>query len=389
MKMPAEQKKNICCISVMQSWGGGELFLLELGKNLHDYDFVIITPEGPAKKKFDEAGLKTRSNNYQKKIYRNGKWNLLSFIRISLNILFSSFRLLKLFRDEKPSLILANGLFASLYVLPAAVLSGRKFITVQHLIFSETSIEQKIINLVYRSTRKIVCVSEAVKENLLKLSGKDKEQKLIVINNGITTPPGHDDVRRVQNKVRIGMVGSIIRIKGIHLVIEAVRDFIKSGTADFIIYGTTTEASDSAIYKAELRERIQEYGIEDKVLFKGHVDSKENIYPAFDIFISYSLVPEAFPFSVLEAMLYGNVVIAADRGGPREIIQDGISGFLVEPENVDKLKEKILYCIENYGNDSLEMVRKNAKERIKNNFSIEKFAANYQSLFHKILKKTE
>ncbi|MCH5166000.1 MAG: glycosyltransferase family 4 protein [Clostridiales bacterium] len=55
---------------------------------------------------------------------------------------------------------------------------------------------------------------------------------------------------------------------------------------------------------------------------------------------------EGFPVCVMEAMAMGRAVIASDTNGCRDAVKNDENGFLVETRNVDKLIEKIVYCIE-------------------------------------------
>ena len=378
--------RKVLCVSVMQTRGGGEEFLLMLNRNVKDYYFTIVSPEGEASGYFEDKGMKTIKVNSLKKIYRGSGWNLSSFFRIIFNIKISTFRLLSILKKERPGLILANGLFAALYVLPSAVLSGKRFIVVQHLIFDENSVERKVLKQIYRYTKKIICVSNAVKENVLRMLEVPDSDKIVFIPNGIAVPGPEAVIKKPDGVVNIGMAGTIIRIKGIHLVIEALKDGLKMNNLNFYVYGSTSNDEDSVKYKSELMEMIRNYGIGDKVILKGHIDSRDEIYSSLDIVVNFSIIPEALPFSVLEAMSYKKIIIAADAGGSKEIITDTENGFLVEPGNIGLLKEKIGYCIRNINSGSFNQVREKAYESVKNQYSVEKFAANYINLFKSLLK---
>ena len=51
-------KKRILCVSVMESWGGGELFLLNLVNGNKDFDFIIASPAGKAYDKFNANNIR-------------------------------------------------------------------------------------------------------------------------------------------------------------------------------------------------------------------------------------------------------------------------------------------------------------------------------------------
>ncbi|MGE5806141.1 MAG: glycosyltransferase family 4 protein, partial [Ignavibacteria bacterium] len=338
--------QKILIISVMQNWGGGEEFLLTLCKNVKDYDFIIASPEGKPFDIFRENKIKTYNINTLKKIYRRKEgWRLSSYLKIIFNIKISALRLLRLLKKENPSIILANGLFAAMYSLLLVFLARKRFIVVQHLIFDESSIEKRIVNLVYKHAEKIICVSKAVRDNVLLILKKDSSSKVIVIPNAIKIPVDTSN-RRDSDQLNIGMIGSIIRIKGIHLVIEALKNILKNRNARLYLYGTTAGDADSVRYESELNKMINETDLNSKIFFKGYQDSKEIIYSSLDIVINYSLVPESFSFTVLESMAYKKIIICAEEGGPREIIKNGENGFLVSPKDVKLLERKIQFCID-------------------------------------------
>jgi glycosyltransferase involved in cell wall biosynthesis len=304
-------------------------------------------------------------------------------VKIILGVKLSSLKFLSLLKKEDPGLVLANGLFAAFYILPAVILSGRKLIVIQHLIFNEKAIEKKIIKLAYRFSEKIVCVSYAVKNNLSSML--NWTEKLIIIPNGIRVKDTPESFSNKTGSIKFGVIGSIIRIKGIDLILKVMVDFLKSGKVELHIFGKTSDNTDSANYKNEIMNIIEKYGIAERVIFHGHIESKFDIYSRVNVVINYSTVPESFSYSVLEAMAHKKIVIAANAGGPKEIINDGENGFLVETQNLNQLKSKTEYCIENFYSDKFQLIREKAFETVKNNYSIEKFSKDYSKLFHSLI----
>ncbi len=384
MDKKSESLPKVLCISVMQNWGGGEEFLLRLSTNVRDYEFILVSPKGNALNKFKEKNIKTVTINNVKKIYRGSGWNLNSLLRMIFNINISTFKLLKTFKSENPTIVLANGLFAALYALPSVVLSKKKLIVVQHLIFDKNSIEKKIVKLVHRIAEKIVCVSNTVKENIILMLNLPDSNKIVAIPNGITLPNIHRLDNSVKDEIKIGIVGNIIKIKGIHLVIEALRDILTNDNVSLHIFGAVANDPDSSKYELELKDLIKKSRLERKVQLEGYAESKERIYSSQDIIITYSLIPEAFPYTVLEAMSYKKIILAAKAGGIEEMIDDGETGFLVEPNQVNLLKEKIKFCLENIKSEAFDRIREKAYKKVKVEYSIERFTTNYSNLFNSI-----
>ena len=79
---------------------------------------------------------------------------------------------------------------------------------------------------------------------------------------------------------------------------------------------------------------------------------------------------ENMPMVCIEAMLSGAVVLGSNSGGMSEIIEDGKSGFLVEPKNPRALAKRIKEIL-HLSSKEKEIISNNAVKRIKDNFSME------------------
>lgn len=79
---------------------------------------------------------------------------------------------------------------------------------------------------------------------------------------------------------------------------------------------------------------------------------------------------ENMPMVCIEAMLSGAVVLGSNSGGMSEIIEDGKSGFLVEPKNPRALAKRIKEIL-HLSSEEKEIISNNAMKRIKDNFSME------------------
>jgi glycosyltransferase involved in cell wall biosynthesis len=73
-------------------------------------------------------------------------------------------------------------------------------------------------------------------------------------------------------------------------------------------------------YERSLRKLVSELGLEDRVVFTGHVSEVIALMAACDVVAHCSTAPEPFGLVIAEAMLAGTPVIASDAGGAREIV---------------------------------------------------------------------
>jgi glycosyltransferase involved in cell wall biosynthesis len=117
--------------------------------------------------------------------------------------------------------------------------------------------------------------------------------------------------------------------------------------------------------KQLLDERVQ-----DTVIFKGH-QAKHIVLESFAkatmaVFPSYS---ETFGLVAIEAMSMECPTIFTSRASGKELIEDGVSGFLVDPDHIQEMADKILTLL---GNTALQkQVGVAGRIRIKDNFDIQ------------------
>ena len=90
-----------------------------------------------------------------------------------------------------------------------------------------------------------------------------------------------------------------------------------------------------------LQGQIQALGLQKQVKLLGYRTDLENLVPAVDLVATCSY-REGLPLNVVEAMLCKKPVIASQNRGHRELVDDGITGCLVQPNDVESLKKKLL-----------------------------------------------
>jgi glycosyltransferase involved in cell wall biosynthesis len=90
----------------------------------------------------------------------------------------------------------------------------------------------------------------------------------------------------------------------------------------------------------ELRLEASKRGIAANVEFLGHRDDIPELLTTGAMAVRASL-SEGLPLVALEAMAAGLPVIAMDVGGTREVVDDGVTGFLLQPNDVEGLADRI------------------------------------------------
>lgn len=165
----------------------------------------------------------------------------------------------------------------------------------------------------------------------------------------------------------VGIVGRIEDGKGQYLVIEAIEK-LKELNIKALIVGHTMDD----IYLSNLKNKVKELKIDDKVIFTGFTKEVDEHMQLFDVNI-LATPKETFGLVVIEAMMNKVCMIATNKGGPLEIIDDGEDGLLFDRTSEDLSKKiKILYDNKDYKNKLSLAGYEKAKLKFDNNKQIHK-----------------
>lgn len=176
--------------------------------------------------------------------------------------------------------------------------------------------------IAFRLSRRIVVNSGDVERYIVDAYRAPRE-RIRVVQNGIDTerfhPPGPDDVVAHEHVVT---VGRLVRQKNHSLFLEAAaRLAARRPSARFTIVG-------DGPLRADLQRHAEELGIAERVCFAGERTDVDVLLRQATVFWLTSLW-EGMPNVVLEAMASGVPAVVTDVGGTRELIRDGVEGYVV------------------------------------------------------------
>ena len=184
----------------------------------------------------------------------------------------------------------------------------------------------------------------------------------------------------------IGVIGNIRRWKGQHVAIDSMQYLIgKYKDLRCVLVGEISNSEQDMEYLIYLKELTSKYELENNIIFTGYRKDVLNILSRIDILVHTSVFPEPLGRVVLEGMIFRKPVIATNHGGPLECIEDGISGFLVEPGNPEVLAEKISFLLEN--REIAKRVGGNARKRVEEKFGIEINVRKIEDVYEDLLGK--
>lgn len=136
-------------------------------------------------------------------------------------------------------------------------------------------------------------------------------------------------------------VGRLVPWKGVQYLIDAMVVLKERPPVRLLILG-------SGPAREDLEERAREKGIADRVTFVGNVAREElpRYYALSDVVVGTSFANETFGIALCEAMACSRPVVASNFGGFREVVEEGVTGFLVPPQDSTALAEKISLLLE-------------------------------------------
>ncbi len=195
--------------------------------------------------------------------------------------------------------------------------------------------------ILLRRIPKVIVVSKPWKKRLIE-KGIPAEN-IHVVFNAIEIkdkPPVRDLDNPEKDRIEIVAAGRLSFEKGYDVLLKAV-SLVKDGTPDFriSIYGSGPEED-------RLRSMISEFKVSDNVNLCGFVDDILPVFRKADFMVLPSR-SEGMPNVILEAWSQALGVLSTAVGGVPDMIEDGESGLLVEPENPEKMAEKLMFAINN------------------------------------------
>jgi glycosyltransferase involved in cell wall biosynthesis len=199
-------------------------------------------------------------------------------------------------------------------------------------------------NLVLRGADAFVAISTPIQQEMVAAGAA--ADHVVLIPHGVDTrrfrpaePQEKMDLRR-----RLGLpeggelvvfTGRLLRGKGIEVLLDAFERMVEARReARLVLVGDG--GGQQLSVEGALRARVAAGALAARVSFTGRVENVDDYLRAADVFAFPSFF-EAMPLSVLEATSCGLACVASAVGGIVDVIEDGRSGLLLPPGDVDAL----------------------------------------------------
>jgi glycosyltransferase involved in cell wall biosynthesis len=349
---------NIIQIIPGKIWGGAEQYIYDLTKELirQGHHVTLISRNSKAVSEI---------------IKHDFPLTTLPFI-FSLD-LYSAYRLATIIRKESVEVIHIH----DVRFVPTAILakkwSGRdlKVILTRHI--ARASRTSRIHRGSFMQLHRMIFVSQLAQDLWNQVNTWMPDDKFEVITNSIPRQLDSGGTETLIDKFAltgdvpiIVFTGRVRKSKGCMVLLEAIAK-IKKIRFHLIYIGKCKPKS----YGEKLRKRADALGVSGRVSFYGFTNNARQLISQADIGVMPSIVREACPLSPMEFMQAGKCVIVTNNGAQREYIQNGETGILVPPNDVDELSNALLKVIVNEGERS--RIGSNARQYFDSHLNYDKF----------------
>ncbi|CAM2810380.1 glycosyltransferase family 4 protein [Erysipelothrix tonsillarum] len=165
---------------------------------------------------------------------------------------------------------------------------------------------------------------------------KISDQKAIKIYNWIE--PIEKESAYIPNN-KIVSVGRLVKVKGYDHLLEVAKYLKENCSFSWDIYGDGPE-------RESISNKIIDYDLESHVFIKGAITNVDSVLSDYCLFVSTSFF-EGLPLSFLEARNHNLPIVSFNcPTGPKEIVNHGVDGILVEPYDTKKMADEIKLLLE-------------------------------------------
>lgn len=354
--------------------GGAELSLVDVASAFGSDSSVALFEKGPFLSRLEAAGidvqlLKNRSIESRKD---QGLLQGLKTMMQALPLIQELTNLAKgydvIYANTQKAFIF--GALAGLIAKRPVVYHLRDILSSDH--FSQINIKVAVF-MANHLSQIVIANSHATAQAFIQSGGKPDLVK--VIYNGFdpemyqSSPADRARLRQelhLEDKFVIGQFSRLSPWKGQHVLLDALAQCPESVVGVFV--GAALFGEDD--YAEKIKQQVADLGLSNRVHFLGFRSDIPQLMGACDVVAHTSTAPEPFGRVIIEGMLCGKPVIAANAGGATELVTHRETGWMVEPGDSQQLAKTVIECFENQ--ELRELIACNAHTHACQNFHVDR-----------------
>ncbi len=376
------KSKGILYLNRFAEIGGAELSLQTLADCLRGTDYrpvVVLGKDGPLRQRLEKMDIIVYVYPFD--------WchsnKLISFMR---TIAF----LRRIIKKEGIKLIHSNQLWDNQYGAISA-----KIEKIPHILHVRLAPESKgSWKSFYRLSSMAICNSEYTYNQFVNFSGFKK--RVEVIYNGIDTnifKP--DSQKRIETRTSygfrdddfvMGMAGRLTEEKGQLPLLKFLLSLLRENKNYKILISGDAKTNSGTIYPEQIVAFINENDLDRKIILTGFLEDMTGFYNAIDLFLLPSTWEEPFGRVLIEAMATEKPVIASRVGGVPEVVDHGMTGYLVNPDDVDGWCK----CIDKLVNDGRvrNQFGETGRKKVLEKFTLEHMTSQIVSIYSEMINSS-
>ncbi len=232
-----------------------------------------------------------------------------------------------------------------------------------------------------RATAYVVTTGEKLRQQLIREVGLAAD-KVESVPTGIDLDlysPGDSAAARAAlgldpQRFIVGIVATLRSWKGHRYLVDALAKLPQD--IMLVIVGDGPQRN-------SLTQQVNQSGLNNRVVFTGNREDVTSLMQAFDLFVLPSYANEGVPQALMQAMACGLPVISTPVGSIAEIITDNETGLLVEPQQVEALRQAIAHLAQ----DSAQRTRLGAQAltRARERFGEARMVDRMQAIFQRVI----
>jgi glycosyltransferase involved in cell wall biosynthesis len=296
-------------------------------------------------------------------------------------------KLARYFRRQRIEILHAHDLWSNLIGMAAAMLARTPVtITSQRDLSHDAwygTYRRRVLRFFQRRSSIVLTNAKAIRDGLIAQDHLPPE-KVCVVYNGVDldrfggAPDRAHILPGTEGNKLIVLVGNMVtEVKGHPVLISAAAEVVKAHPkTQFVLVGEGTK-------RADFEQQVKALGLQANFLFLGRRSDVPAILACCDIAVLPSLA-EGLPNAVLEYLAAGLPVVATALGGNLEIIQDGVTGLLVPPQDPQALASALNHLL---SDEALaDRIGTAGHDYVKQNFSFERLVQDIDQFYSKLLK---
>lgn len=256
-------------------------------------------------------------------------------------------------------------------------------------LLNSDSMRSRFLNRQLRRTNAVIAIDQTVRRSL------PPDLPCDVVHNGLNISALAKAPRNPLEPLRVGMVGNLLGLKGVHDFVEAARLCKDRGfLAKFIIFGSNTRQHSgitgwllavsgfSKDIQRELRETLRRYRLEETVELAGFRSNLNSVYGSMDVLCFPSHL-DAPGRPVFEAAFWCVPSIVAVQNPTDDTLQPGETGLTIEAHNPEAIADAVIQLCQNPA--EVERLGRNAQKLALKNFDAQTNAQKVLAVYQRVL----